>query len=204
MQLRKMRFITFSTIAPHQNRYHKFKKCVNALRASPRESVLFKTLSVKNVVVPERVIWRLSWFSRRSALEQISCGGFGRVSEINANVNGATTGHRKILTKSLMDRGENSESIPHGPGPRKSQKYFSKILSRVVQELNQYLCIPYTRQSPVPSKDRCLWTHVYIISNIVSAKVKICIKLHGFCTLFNFFWNLTPETFRVVKDHSLC
>ena len=28
-------------------------KCVNALRASPRKSVLFKTLSVKNVVVPK-------------------------------------------------------------------------------------------------------------------------------------------------------
>ena len=43
-------------------------------------------------------------------------------------MSGAKTGHRKILKTSLIDRGENSESIPHGPGAGKNQKYFSKIL----------------------------------------------------------------------------
>ena len=50
------------------------------------------------------------------------------MSEINTNVWPAKTGHRKILKTSLIDRGENSESIPHGPGAGKNQKYFSKIL----------------------------------------------------------------------------
>ena len=44
------------------------------------------------------------------------------------NVEAPKTGHRKILKTSLIDRGENSESIPHGPGAGKNQKYFSKIL----------------------------------------------------------------------------
>ena len=47
---------------------------------------------------------------------------------IRANVAGAKIGHRKILKTSLIDRAENSESIPHGLRSRKNQKYFSEIL----------------------------------------------------------------------------
>ena len=47
---------------------------------------------------------------------------------ISKNLGPAKIGHRKILKASLIDRGENSESIPHGPRSGKNQKYFSKIL----------------------------------------------------------------------------
>ena len=56
-------------------------------------------------------------------LSKSVAGGFGGFGVIAAKI-----GHRKILKTSLIDRGENSESIPHGPGSGKNQKYFSEIL----------------------------------------------------------------------------